>query len=49
MNKLNLWLDVIINIGGPWLVYTLAVPHTTETRALMWSMLPPVLCDLPSF
>ena len=46
MNKLSLWLDVIINIGGPWLVYTLTVPHTTETHALMWSMLPPVLWAL---
>lgn len=42
-NKGWFYLDLAVNIIGPWAVYSLLAERLGETPALLWSMLPPLL------
>jgi hypothetical protein len=39
-------LDLLVNLGGPWLVYRLVEGSTSITAALLWSSLPPIIWSL---
>lgn len=40
------FIELAVNIAGPWLVYTLALPHTDEFHALVASAVPPIVWSL---
>jgi intracellular septation protein A len=46
MGKFFVALDFLVNLGGPFLVYQLAVGHMSETAALMLSSAPPILWSI---
>jgi intracellular septation protein A len=46
MGKFFVILDFLVNLGGPFLVYQLAVGHMSETGALMLSSAPAILWSI---
>jgi len=46
MGKFFVALDFLVNLGGPFLLYQLAIGHMSETAALMLSSAPPILWSI---
>jgi hypothetical protein len=46
MRKFSVWLDFLVNLGGPWLVYRLVEGSTSTVTALVLSSLPPIIWSL---
>jgi intracellular septation protein A len=46
MGKFYFGLDLLINLGGPWLVYSLVEGSVSTTVALLLSSLPPIIWSL---
>ena len=48
-NGPGLAVDLVVDIGGPWLIYSLAQPHWGDVGALLAASVPPVLWALGGF
>jgi hypothetical protein len=46
IRKFSVWLDFLVNLGGPWLVYRLVEGSTSTVTALLLSSLPPIIWSL---